>query len=103
MDNADNVMRFITECLLSGDNTIEMTRNAPFPISLKDANQSDSEDMALAAVTVASRLCVPRDMSAPAAKILRAALMIAAIRILEGKGKESPLWTLLSITPELSV
>ena len=39
---------------------------------------SEKLDAARAARTIASRLCVPRDMSAPAAKILRAVLMTAA-------------------------
>ena len=41
-------------------------------------NHDEKMDAARAASTIASRLCVPRDMSAPASKILRAALMTVA-------------------------
>ena len=69
---ADMMLRFVCKCLLSENNTLEEAKEA----SLVD--MISAKDAAAAARVVASRLCVPRDMSAPAASILRATLATAA-------------------------
>lgn len=79
-ENADALLRYVASLLLSDDDTVLQAKEA----SLLDVeNKESAKDTAAAARTVASRLCVPRDMSAPAASILRAALAIVADRLEE--------------------
>ena len=80
-ENANLVMQYVVELLLRGGEAIECARTSPIPSPLMDMKKKQRVDAALAAKTVASRLCVPRDMSAPAAKVLRAVLMIVADRL----------------------
>ena len=76
-DAADAMLRYVSSCLLSSTGTVQQAKAAP----LLDIDFESAKDAATAARTVASRLCVPRDMSAPAASILRAALSIVADRL----------------------
>ena len=82
-DAADAMLRYVTSCLLSSDDTIQQAKEA----TLLDLDEAESDgfakDAATAARTIASRLCVPRDMSAPAASMLRAVLAIIADRLEE--------------------
>ncbi len=80
-DNADAVLHFVVQLLLDGSDVIASATSKPLPDILQNMDEEQKEDAALAAKTVASRLCVPRDMSAPAAKILRAVLMIVSSRL----------------------
>lgn len=80
-DNANAVLHFVVQLLLDGDDAIANATSKPLPDVLQNMDDEQKEDAALAAKTVASRLCVPRDMSAPAAKILRAVLMIVSSRL----------------------
>lgn len=79
-DAADAVLRYVASCLLSDNGTLQQAREAPLP---SDIEEGSAKDAATAARTVASRLCVPRDMSAPAAGVLRAALSTVANRLEE--------------------
>lgn len=74
-DDADIMLRHVCKLLLSEKDTIMEAKESPLP--------EISPDGAAAARVVASRLCVPRDMSAPAASILRATLSSVANRIEE--------------------
>jgi glutathione S-transferase len=76
---ADKVLRFVSSILLSSDDdsVIKVAKTCPI------VEVSDSSEGALVARTVASRLCVPRDMGAPAAGVLRACLSIVADRLEE--------------------
>mmetsp|Transcript_37208 Transcript_37208/g.65334 ORF Transcript_37208/g.65334 Transcript_37208/m.65334 type:complete len:499 (+) Transcript_37208:63-1559(+) len=76
---ADAILRYVTSLLLSDDDTVLQAKEAP----LIDMEKESAKDAATAARIVASRLCVPRDMSAPAATILRAALATVADRLEE--------------------
>lgn len=80
-DNANAVLHFAVQLLLDGDDAIASSSSKPLPPVLQSMEKEQKEDAALAAKTVASRLCVPRDMSAPAAKILRAVLIIVSSRL----------------------
>jgi glutathione S-transferase len=73
---ADKLMRYVTSILLS-DDAFDSARRAP----LLNVDASERADAAAAARTVAARLCVPRDMGGPAAKILRGTLAIIANRL----------------------
>ena len=73
------MLRFVCKCLLSENNTLDEAKEA----SMMD--MISGKDAAAAAKVVASRLCVPRDMSAPAASILRATLTTAANRVSRGE------------------
>jgi len=73
---ADAVLRYVASILLlSSDDSLEMARTAPL------VKVSDVSEGALVARTVACRLCVPRDMSAPAAAVLRGVLAVVADRL----------------------
>jgi len=74
-DDADVMLRHVCKLLLSEKDTFKETNKSPLP--------EITTDGAAAARVVASRLCVPRDMSAPAASILRATLISVANRIEE--------------------
>mmetsp|Transcript_34581 Transcript_34581/g.83644 ORF Transcript_34581/g.83644 Transcript_34581/m.83644 type:complete len:338 (-) Transcript_34581:162-1175(-) len=76
---ADTMLCYVASCLLSSNDTMQQAKEAP----LVDIEKESARDAANAARTVASRLCVPRDMSAPAASILRAALVTIADRLEE--------------------
>ncbi len=82
-DNANALLQFTTEVLLQGNDAIKSTSSLPFPPTLKEMSKEQKIDVSIAAKTIASRLCVPRDMSAPAAKILRTVLMTISDRLLE--------------------
>ena len=74
-DDADMMLRHVCMLLLSETDTLKEATESLLPEITKDG--------AAAAKVVASRLCVPRDMSAPAASILRATLSSIANRIEE--------------------
>ena len=76
-DVADQVLRYVATILVSDDNIIDLAKSSPI------VQVENAKDGALAAKTVASRLCVPRDMSAPAAAVLRGVLSIVANRLEE--------------------
>jgi glutathione S-transferase len=79
---ADTVLRFVSSILLtSDDSVIQVAKTCPIVVV------SNSSRGALVARTVASRLCAPRDMGAPAAAILRACLSIVADRLEEDSDK----------------
>ena len=91
-DNAEAMMQHVVTSLLNGANAnadADADSNAgskdvssmPLSSALEGMDDDQRKDAALAARTVASRLCVPRDMSAPAAKILRSALMATSKRL----------------------
>jgi len=79
---ADSVLRFAAAALLSPEGAVSAAREG---LALPDELDGDAVEMraeaALAARTVASRLCAPRDMGAPAARLLRGVLAIAADRL----------------------
>lgn len=79
-DAADAMLRYVASLLLSDDDTVLQATEASL---LNFEDKESAKDAAIAARTVASRLCVPRDMSAPAASILRAVLAIVANRLEE--------------------
>lgn len=92
LDVAENMLQFTTHILLptqedssrEEENVVDVLKRArtiTLPSSLLELDYEQKLDAALAAKTVASRLCVPRDMSAPAAKILRAVLSIISQRL----------------------
>lgn len=79
-DAADAMLRYVASLLLSSKDTVLEAKEAPL---LDMENKDSAKDAAAAARVVASRLCVPRDMSAPAASILRAVLATVADRLEE--------------------
>lgn len=82
-ETADLVLRHVASVLLWENNDGEddlMAHAKSVPLVELDTDDKYREG-ALAARTVASRLCVPRDMSGPAAKALRAVLAITADRL----------------------
>ena len=81
VESAEKMLLAVARMLLKEDNAIQEAKSC----LLEDMGVGDDErlDAAKAAKTVATRLCTPRDMSAPAAKILRAVLMIVAERLEE--------------------
>lgn len=78
VDVADQLIRHVISLLLKGNEAIGKARSSSLDTVLTNDQKSDA---ALAARTIASRLCAPRDMSAPAAKILRAILFIIADKL----------------------
>lgn len=72
----NKLLRYVASILLS-ENVFESAMNAP----LLDLNAVERADAIIAARTVAARLCVPRDMGGPAAKVLRGTLAIVADRL----------------------
>ena len=72
----DKLLRYVASILLS-ENVVESAMNAP----LLDLDTVERADAIVAARTVAARLCVPRDMGTPAAKVLRGTLAIVADRL----------------------
>lgn len=75
VDAADVALRIVVGVLLSEGDPIARARESTLP------DMENAKDGASAARTVAARLCVPRDMGAPAASILRAVLAIVADRL----------------------
>jgi len=78
-DAADAVLRYVASIMLS-PSPAETVNTAP----LLDLSADKVPGASRAARTVAARLCVPRDMGAPAAKIFRKVLSTVADR-LDGK------------------
>jgi hypothetical protein len=77
---ADAILRHVTSILVEHpENPVEAARTSAM-VQLEDI---EAKDAAVAARTVASRLCVPRDLGGPAAKTLRAVLSITANRLEE--------------------
>jgi len=77
---ADVLLSYIASLLMNeGDKAIKFVQSEH--LQLPAIEDGDKSDMAQAARTVASRLCVPRDMSAPAAKVLRTVLLAVAEKL----------------------
>lgn len=74
---ADTLLRYVTSVLLASPAVVESATTA----LLLDIPQDKKQDASVAARAVASRLCVPRDMSAGAAKVLRYVLTTVAGRL----------------------
>ena len=71
---ANKTLLFTANLLLeAGENIIDVVNEAS--VDPLEFDTKAKEDAAVALKTIASRLCVPRDMSAPAAGILRYCLM----------------------------
>jgi glutathione S-transferase len=89
VETAEKMLLVVARILLKGDDAVKEARSITKASLLEDmgfvVGDGDDErlDAANAAKTVATRLCAPRDMSAPAAKILRAVLMIVAEKLEE--------------------
>ena len=94
--NAERVIQKVAEILLKGNKASTSAKTFP----LEDFGQNSRNDAAIAARTIASRLCTPRDMSAPAAKILRGVLMIVAER-LESETREKKRTKILNAAKNL--
>lgn len=76
VDIANVVLRHAASILLlSPDSALDAARTASL------VKVSDTSEGALVARSVACRVCVPRDMSGPAATVLRAVLAIVADRL----------------------
>jgi hypothetical protein len=79
---ADAMLRHVTSILVEyPEHPVEAARTAAMVELENDVERKN--DAAIAARTVASRLCVPRDLGGPAAKTLRAVLSITANRLEE--------------------
>jgi glutathione S-transferase len=75
-DAADAILRHVTSILVSpSDDVLATARSATMAHVVQEDKHSEAS---LAAQTVASRVCAPRDMSAPAAILLRGVLKIVA-------------------------
>ena len=76
-ETADVLLRHVSSLLLqmaaAEESTLETTVSVP-----TDLNESEIEQGALALQTVSKRLCVPRDMGAPSAALLRGLLSSVA-------------------------
>jgi len=82
---ADLVLRYVASILLS-PNPSQEAAEAPLVVLDSDSSGTTAtQDAALAARTVAARLCVPRDMGAPAAKLFRKVLATVANRLENSK------------------
>ena len=75
---ADMILRYVTNLLLCSDNAISQAKNEMPSFNMEE---DAANDAAAACRIVASRLCVPRDMSKPAASVLRAVLTIVAEKL----------------------
>jgi hypothetical protein len=81
---ADTVIRHVCSLLLLGDDSdgskhiLEAAQTGPL---VEIIDKQDRLGASQAARAVATRLCAPRDMGAPSAKILRAVLSIVADRL----------------------
>jgi len=85
--SADLALHFASSVLLSdGENVMDVARNHPLPSS---SSSWDAAEAGRAARTVASRVCVPRDMGRPAAVLLRGVLVEAAKRF-DAMAEEMP-------------
>ena len=69
------MLRFVCKCLLSDNNTLEEAKEATM------VDMISAKDAAAAAKVVSSRLCVPRDLSAPLWRVLRATLAAVANQV----------------------
>jgi glutathione S-transferase len=79
---ADALLRYVTSVLLTSPTTATLVESAT-TASLLDIPDDKIQAGIVAARAVASRLCVPRDMSAGAAKVLRYVLTTVAGRLEE--------------------
>mmetsp|Transcript_22455 Transcript_22455/g.48772 ORF Transcript_22455/g.48772 Transcript_22455/m.48772 type:complete len:339 (+) Transcript_22455:589-1605(+) len=83
-DAADVMLRHVASLLLdsSCSSFVAVTcTTLANEVPMFDMTEESGKEAAAAARTVASRLCVPRDMSAPAASILRAILISVSDRL----------------------
>ena len=74
---ADYMLRYVSNVLLSSQ-PAEQAAIAPL---MAMESTDDMKEAAVAARTVSARLCVPRDMGAPAAQLLRKVLTVVADRL----------------------
>jgi len=81
VDAADLVLRSVAAALLESCNSSEPIVADANLDAVLEMGSATRRDAALAAKTVASRLCVPRDMSANAASVLRGTLAGIADRL----------------------
>ena len=81
VENAKHLLQYVAELLLNGDDAIDCASSSPLSQDLETLTVEEKKDASVAAKTIASRLCVPRDMSAPAAEILRSILITVAARL----------------------
>eukprot|EP00550_Attheya_septentrionalis_P003176 CAMPEP_0198286150 /NCGR_PEP_ID=MMETSP1449-20131203/5290_1 /TAXON_ID=420275 /ORGANISM="Attheya septentrionalis, Strain CCMP2084" /LENGTH=492 /DNA_ID=CAMNT_0043983795 /DNA_START=15 /DNA_END=1493 /DNA_ORIENTATION=+ len=78
-DAADAILRHVASILVSpSDDVLATARSATMAHVVQEDKHAEAS---LAAQTVASRVCAPRDMSAPAAILLRGVLKIVADRL----------------------
>lgn len=78
VEGVDVVLRHAASVLLSGEDVVEAAQKGPLPELPEGESRTAA---ALAARTVAKRLCVPRDMGAPSARVLRGVLATLADRL----------------------
>ena len=88
-DAADLLLRHVSSVLLQTASSSSPVSDPPVTDLLKGCDSDATAQGALALQTVSKRLCVPRDMGAPSAALLRGILCNVAENLLaEGEGAE---------------
>ena len=90
-DTADVLLRLVASILLEAAtasklSVLELAATATTSGAMAFKGESERTQGALALKTVATRLCVPRDMGAPSAALLRGVLNTVAERVLASVG-----------------